>query len=139
MSNTIRIADAAANLAKNNDANRPAGAAAPAAPLTAATGETVMPALTGNPLNDLYNAIQSQGDKLIADLQAALALANYQLPGGSAVTVPHRGDRDHRALIPLVQLVIDGPPAATSGFDRDAGSRHARLVSPKPRNCASST
>lgn len=105
------MSDILDSLAKNNDANKPAGAPAPVAPLAAATGATSMAALTGNPLNDLFNAITEQGDKLIADLQAALALANYQLPGSTATADPIAATAI-QALIPLVQLVIDGPPAA---------------------------
>lgn len=75
-----------------------------------ATGAKPMAALTGNPLADLLNAITTQGNTLIADLQAAENLANYQIPGGgladpiAATAIA--------ALIPLVQLVINGPPAA---------------------------
>lgn len=78
-----------------------------------ATGTTPMASLTGNPLADLLNAITTQGNALITDLQNALNLANYQLPGGTTVADPIAATAI-QALIPLVQLVINGPPAATT-------------------------
>lgn len=80
--------------------------------VAAVTGVTPMASLTGNPIADLLNAITAQGNALIADLQTALNLANYQLPGGTAVADPIAATAI-AALIPLVQLVINGPPAAT--------------------------
>ena len=105
------MSDVLANIAKNNDVNAPAGAAPAQNPVAAATGATAMPALTGNPMTDLYNAIEAQGNELIADLQAALNLANYQIPGGG--TADPIAATAIAALIPLVQLVIDGPPSVT--------------------------
>lgn len=82
------------------------------AAVAASTGVPSMATnLTGNALTDLLNAITTQGNALIADLQNALNLANYQLPGGTTVADPIAATAI-AALIPLVQLIINGPPAA---------------------------
>jgi hypothetical protein len=89
-----------------------------------ATGAKPMAALTGNPLADLLNAITAQGNTLIVDLQNALNLANYQLPGGTTVADPIAATAI-QALIPLVQLVINGPPAAPAAAGTTAGTTAA--------------
>lgn len=113
---TDPIQAAAANLAKNNDANKPQGAASAASPLSAATGNV---ALTGNPEADLFNTIQNMGTALLTDLQAASSYANAPAQGGGIadpIAAPAMA-----AIIPLVQMIINGPPAA-AGATAPAGS-----------------
>lgn len=89
------------NLAKRNDINNPS--AKPAASLT----------LTGDPIADLHTAIKQGGAKLILHLKQSYALASATNSDGAMVdpiTAPCT-----KALVPIVDLVLNGPKAAAPG------------------------
>lgn len=68
------------------------------------------PAVTGNPVTDLYNLIQKLGQKFLDDLTAAQAYASAKDSNGNVadpLACPCLA-----ALIPLAQLIINGPPVA---------------------------
>ena len=69
------------------------------------------PTLTGDPIADLHNAIKKGGAKLIVHLKQQYALASSLGSDGTAVdpiAAPCA-----KALVPIVDLVINGPKPAT--------------------------
>lgn len=71
--------------------------------------------LTGDPIADLHAAIQKQGAKLIMHLKQSYALAMAKGASGSAAD--NTSAMCTRALVPIVSLVVNGPPAGTLPSD----------------------
>lgn len=87
----------------------------PQQPGAAATSGQSAPATTGNTIIDqIVTHITDIGEQLIADLTYAEALASYVDPSTGAAADPN-GAQALAAIIPLVTLVVQGPPAAASG------------------------
>jgi len=69
------------------------------------------PALTGDPVADLHNAIKKGGSKLIIHLKQQYALASSL--GSDNVMVDPIAAPCAKALVPIVDLVVNGPKAAS--------------------------
>lgn len=96
------------NAAKRNDTNGPIGTAvSPLVNPFAKTGDAV---LTGDPIADLHSAIQRGGAKLILHLKQSYAIASSTNASGSA---DKTSANCTRALVPIVDLVVNGPKADT--------------------------
>lgn len=67
--------------------------------------------LTGDPIADLHAAIQKQGAKLIMHLKQSYALATAK--GTSGSPADNTLAMCTKALVPIVSLVVNGPPAGT--------------------------
>lgn len=68
-------------------------------------------ALTGDPIKDLHAAIQRGGAKLIVHLKMTYALA--QAKGADGAPVDPTSAPCAKALVPIVDLVVNGPKAGT--------------------------
>lgn len=97
-----------AALANRNDVNAPGG---PAGGIPNSASGGAAGAESFDPLQHLVDGMRQAGADLIADLQYALALASYKDPAINGTPADPAGMSAYAALIPLVQLVINGPPA----------------------------
>lgn len=70
------------------------------------------PALTGDPVADLHNAIKKGGAKLLMHLKQQYALAISPGSDGSTQVDPIAAPCA-KALVPIVDLVVNGPKATT--------------------------
>ena len=69
------------------------------------------PVLTGDPVADLHSAIKRGGAKLIMHLKHQYALASS--PGADGTMVDPIAAPCAKALVPIVDLVVNGPKATT--------------------------
>lgn len=67
--------------------------------------------LTGDPVTDLHNAITKGGQKLILHLKESYALAMAKGPSGALAD--NTSAMCTKALVPIVSLVVNGPPTGT--------------------------
>ena len=67
--------------------------------------------LTGDPITDLHNAIEKGGQKLILHLKQSYALAMAKAASGSVAD--NTSAMCTKALVPIVSLVVNGPPTGT--------------------------
>lgn len=71
--------------------------------------------LTGDPVTDLHNAIVKGGQKLIMHLKQSYALAEAK--GTSGTAADNTSATCTKALVPIVSLVVNGPPTGTLAAD----------------------
>lgn len=66
-----------------------------------------------NLFQQIYDKIQADGNKIIADMTKAQAIAATKLPDGSVADQP--SNQCLTALIPVIQLIVDNQLAPTAG------------------------
>lgn len=71
--------------------------------------------ITGDPIKDLHEAIKTGGAKLILHLKLTYALAQAKGPDGAPVDPTSAPCA--KALVPIVDLVVNGPKAGTIAAD----------------------
>lgn len=66
-----------------------------------------------NLFQEIYDKVKADGDKIIADMQKAQAIAATKLPDGTPADQP--SNLCLTALIPVIQLIVDNQLAVTQG------------------------
>lgn len=73
------------------------------------------PKLTGDPIADLHSAVKKLGQKVIVHLKLTYALASAPKAGGGVVD--QTSAQCAKALVPIMQLVVNGPAPGTVAAD----------------------
>lgn len=94
------------------------------APQSGGAAFTIAPTGDG-PVDNIVKQVTALGEKIIRDLTYAQALASYVDPATGQQADPN-GALALGALIPLVTLIVNGPPVATAA----AGGKGAAVAVP---------
>jgi hypothetical protein len=68
---------------------------------------------TGDPIADLRAVVMKLGDKIIVHLKQAYALASAPDANSPGGVVDQTSAQCTKALVPIMQLVVNGPPSGT--------------------------
>jgi len=89
------------------------GAQQAASNVASAVSPTSVETGLDNLFQQIYDKIQADGNKIIADMTKAQAIAATKLPDGSTADQP--SNLCLTALIPVIQLIVDNQLAVTQG------------------------